>query len=160
MRLWSLHPRYLDRAGLTAVWREGLLAQAVLARSGGGYSRHPQLCRFRAAADPASAIGAFLLVIAIEATARGYRFDRRKIPAHIGQPGIDVTTGQLDYEWRHLRAKLRARSPEVFDRWREVAVPDPHPLFLVAPGPIADWERPDPALSAAAQPNRPTRGLA
>ena len=29
MRLWSLHPRYLDRQGLTALWREGLLARAV-----------------------------------------------------------------------------------------------------------------------------------
>ena len=30
MRLWSLHPCYLDPAGLVAVWREGLLARAVL----------------------------------------------------------------------------------------------------------------------------------
>ena len=30
MRLWSLHPRYLDAKGLVALWREGLLAQAVL----------------------------------------------------------------------------------------------------------------------------------
>ncbi len=30
MRLWSLHPRYLDAKGLVALWREALLAQAVL----------------------------------------------------------------------------------------------------------------------------------
>jgi hypothetical protein len=30
MRLWSLHPKHLDRQGLLAVWREGLLAQEVL----------------------------------------------------------------------------------------------------------------------------------
>ena len=30
MRLWSLSPRYLDVKGLVAVWREGLLADAVL----------------------------------------------------------------------------------------------------------------------------------
>jgi hypothetical protein len=30
MRLWSLHPRYLDAKGLQAVWREGLLAKKVL----------------------------------------------------------------------------------------------------------------------------------
>ena len=30
MRLWSLHPKYLDARGLVALWREGLLAQAVL----------------------------------------------------------------------------------------------------------------------------------
>ena len=27
MRLWSIHPRYLDPKGLVALWREGLLAQ-------------------------------------------------------------------------------------------------------------------------------------
>ena len=32
MRLWSLHPRYLDAKGLVALWREALLAQAVAER--------------------------------------------------------------------------------------------------------------------------------
>lgn len=43
MRLWSLHPQYLDAKGLVALWREGLLAQAVLAGQTRGYKRHPQL---------------------------------------------------------------------------------------------------------------------
>ncbi len=30
MRIWTLHPQYLDRQGLVALWREGLLAQEVL----------------------------------------------------------------------------------------------------------------------------------
>jgi hypothetical protein len=30
MRLWSLHPKYLDKLGLLGLWREGLLAQKVL----------------------------------------------------------------------------------------------------------------------------------
>jgi hypothetical protein len=30
MRLWSLHPEYLDANGLVALWREALLAQAFL----------------------------------------------------------------------------------------------------------------------------------
>lgn len=30
MRLWSLHPSYLDAVGLVALWREGLLARKVL----------------------------------------------------------------------------------------------------------------------------------
>jgi hypothetical protein len=38
MRLWSLHPQYLDPAGLVAVWREGLLAGQTK-----GYKHHPQL---------------------------------------------------------------------------------------------------------------------
>jgi hypothetical protein len=43
MRLWSVHPKYLDARGLVALWREGLLAQAVLRGRTSGYVRHPQL---------------------------------------------------------------------------------------------------------------------
>ena len=43
MRIWSLHPAHLDRAGLVACWRESLLAQAVLAGRTRGYRHHPQL---------------------------------------------------------------------------------------------------------------------
>src|SRR5690606_6899395 len=42
MRLWSLHPRYLDRQGLLALWREALLARAVLRGETRGYTLHPQ----------------------------------------------------------------------------------------------------------------------
>jgi hypothetical protein len=54
MRIWSVHPRYLDRQGLTAGWREGLLAQKVLTGTTKGYRNHPQLRRFRAAGDGAA----------------------------------------------------------------------------------------------------------
>ena len=72
MRLWSLHPRYLDQKGLTAVWREGLLAQAVLAGRTRGYTRHPQLRRFQEADMPGEYIAAYLRAIQAEA-ARGHR---------------------------------------------------------------------------------------
>lgn len=147
MRLWSLHPALLDRQGLTACWREALLAQAVLAGRTRGYTRHPQLARFEAQPDPLAAIGTYLVAVAAAAEARGYRFDRSRIdrtrtaPTETGGAGpvrrIRVTEGQLAFELDHLRAKLTARSPELPlpDR------PEPHPLFLVEPGPIADWER-------------------
>jgi len=35
MRLWTIHPKYLDRQGLLALWREALLAQKVLRRDNG-----------------------------------------------------------------------------------------------------------------------------
>ncbi|OAD21125.1 DNA-(apurinic or apyrimidinic site) lyase / pyrimidine dimer DNA glycosylase, partial [Candidatus Thiomargarita nelsonii] len=37
MRLWSLHPKYLDPKGLVALWRETLLAQKVLLGETRGY---------------------------------------------------------------------------------------------------------------------------
>ena len=142
MRLWSLHPAHLDRAGLVAGWRDALLAQAVLAERTKGYRQHPQLRRFRDAPEPLVAIGAFLRGLQREASGRGYRFDASRILiADAAAPALTVTRGQLEFEWAHLGAKLAGRSPEDADRWRH-AVPTPHPLFVVVPGPIADWERP------------------
>lgn len=142
MRLWSLHPRYLDSKGLVALWREALLAQAVLSSSTKGYRHHPQLQRFRAQPSPVAAIAAYLGVVHAEATARGYRFDAGKIGASRTAPTITVTRGQLDFEWRHLTAKLEARSPE----WRKAMgatdAVEPHPLFREIPGAVEDWERP------------------
>ncbi|PWC05735.1 pyrimidine dimer DNA glycosylase/endonuclease V [Agromyces badenianii] len=142
MRIWSLHPRYLDRQGLTACWRETLLAQAVLEGATRGYTRHPQLERFRDLPDPLGAIGDYLAGVADEATARGYRFDGSKVHRRSETPVLlEVTSGQLALEWEHLRRKLATRSPELALRWAGVELPAPHPLFTVTAGAVASWER-------------------
>lgn len=143
MRLWSLHPQHLDRQGLTACWREALLAQAVLAGATRGYTRHPQLERFRDAPDPLALVGAYLVGVAEEAARRGYRFDRERIRIPAAPAGqLTVTEGQLALEWRHLLGKLATRSPDDAARQRDTA-PRAHPLFRVVPGPVAPWERAD-----------------
>ena len=141
MRLWSLHPKYLDRQGLTALWREGLLAQAVLLGRTVGYRQHPQLLRFKAETDPLAAIGAYLLAVHAEAKRRGYSFDRRKIERAESESRIDVSSGQLQFEWRHLLNKLAARSPQWHESWRSIALPECHPLFQMRPGAIEAWEK-------------------
>lgn len=141
MRLWSLHPRYLDAKGLVALWREALLARAVLRGHTRGYRHHPQLQRFQEHAHPRLAINAYLAAVLVEASARGYAFDRAKVgPVRAVRP-ITVGAEQLAHEWRHLQAKLWVRSPAVHARWRAVAMPDCHPLFRCRPGPVASWER-------------------
>jgi hypothetical protein len=177
VRLWSLHPRYLDRQGLTACWREALLAQAVLAGRTRGYRSHPQLERFRATPDPIQTVGAYLSAVADEASARGYSFDRARIealpsidetrpgnaseavdgsePERRGVPIVTVTRGQLDLEWQHLLAKLRERSPELAARWQPTGDPEPHPLLTVVPGDVEPWERT--TLDAAPPTYRRTR---
>lgn len=145
MRLWSLHPRYLDPQGLVALWREALLARAVLREMTKGYRRHPQLTRFRGHAQPRVAISAYLAAIADEADARGYRFDRSKIGPLRRVDRIVCTDGQLALEWRHLLRKLEARNPALHQRWQGIALPQAHPLFEIVPGPPADWEKSDPS---------------
>ncbi|GAB3697398.1 pyrimidine dimer DNA glycosylase/endonuclease V [Mariniluteicoccus flavus] len=141
MRIWSLHPRHLDRAGLIAGWRETLLAQKVLRGLTKGYTRHPQLHRFQATSDPVAYAAAYLHGLADEADVRGYRFDRTRVclPPADPLPPIPVTDGQLAYEWEHLGAKVAVRAPD----WTGVrGLPSPHPLFTVVPGGIEAWERP------------------
>jgi len=141
VRLWSLDPRYLDPQGLVALWREGLLARAVLRGETRGYRHHPQLQRFMEHESPRRAISVYLAAVHAEATARGYSFDRSKIGAVVEVAPIAVTDGQMALEWEHLLAKLAARSPAVYERWRGESDPSAHPLFRVRPGPVAPWER-------------------
>ena len=79
MRIWSFHPKYLDRQGLIALWREALLAQKVLRGETRGYKHHPQLLRFRSQYDPVAAIAKYLEYVFAEVVTRGYNFDRHKI---------------------------------------------------------------------------------
>ena len=141
MRLWSLHPRYLDPQGLVALWREALLARAVLNGNTRGYRNHPQLDRFRAQPAPRSAISAYLRCIHAEAVTRGYCFDRSKIGRGRLQAPVLVTAGQVRHEWQHLLQKLEVRNPALYERWRAISAPECHPLFRVQPGPIESWER-------------------
>ncbi|MGC8856304.1 MAG: pyrimidine dimer DNA glycosylase/endonuclease V [Anaerolineae bacterium] len=143
MRLWSLHPSYLDAKGLTALWREGLLAKAVLEGKTRGYKHHPQLERFKSQPDWRAAINAYLWEVAEEAGRRGYCFDTRKLDERRPCPKIRVTEGQLHYEWAHLQAKLLRRDPERYQRNASLPDPQPHPLMEVLPGPVEPWERPD-----------------
>jgi hypothetical protein len=141
VRLWSLHPKYLDPQGLVAVWREALLAQAVLRGRTSGYRSHPQLARFRAEAASLSAINSYLAGIYTEAAVRGYVFDRRKIGRIRTATTIPVTSGQVEHEWRHLMSKLRARNPALHERWSVEHSPECHALFRVCAGKIETWER-------------------
>jgi hypothetical protein len=157
MRLWTIHPKYLDPQGLVALWREALLARAVLRGKTRGYRHHPQLERFREHALPRYAINAYLSAIHAEASARGYDFDKGKIGPLRAVHSISTTTGQVLYEWQHLLGKLSIRSRVICRKWRTVAVPSCHPLFTPEPGLIEPWERT--GLGTAAKPHvaRPHR---
>ncbi len=141
MRLWTLHPRYLDTKGLVAAWREALLAQKVLRGATRGYRHHPQLARFQAQSNPRAAIATFLHALAVEAKRRGYAFNATKIGRARMRETIVETNGQLHFEWKHLKRKLKVRAPHVARQVRGIAVPDPHPLFRIVAGPVRDWEK-------------------
>lgn len=141
MRLWSLHPCYLDPQGLVALWREALLARAVLQGKTHGYRHHPQLDRFKSHRTPRSAISTYLSVVHSEATRRGYAFDAGKIGNGRSGALIAVNDGQLAFEWEHLLRKLAIRSPECYRQWRSVRFPKCHPFLRRHAGGVEPWER-------------------
>lgn len=140
MRLWSLHPQYLDSAGLNASWREGLLAKNVLLGNTKGYTNHPQLIRFKNSPDPNLYIDAFLTEIYKEAVRRNFSYSKEKIRMIEGIPPIPVTKGQLEYEFEHLKRKLQKRGPELLVKLPVLSNLKPHPLFEAIEGAVEEWE--------------------
>ena len=141
MRLWSIHPKYLDSKGLVALWREGLLALAVLQGRTKGYTHHAQLARFRETERPIDAMTAYLGYVFDESVKRGYHFDPKKIQYAKSARPMNVTRGQLLYELQHLTKKLQNRNLYEYEQLRDGVVPDAHPLFKEIPGDIEKWER-------------------
>lgn len=149
MRLWSLHPRYLDAKGLVAAWREGLLAQKVLEGETSGYRNHPQLVRFRESGDPLGIMGNFLTEIAAEASRRGYSFDGTKI--HMRNPSavpIPVAAGQVRYERTLLASKLALRDARRLAELPAAGKITLNPVFTGCPGGIEPWEKVIPEILA------------
>lgn len=142
MRLWSLHPKYLDAQGLVALWREALLAQAVLRGRTRGYRHHPQLARFLDLPSPCGGIAQYLRAVHAESLVRGYAFTRGKISRIQCSHIIAVRRGQLDYEWEHLMRKLKTRDPARAKELQGIGRPQAHPLFRIVRGPLEEWERP------------------
>lgn len=140
MRLWSLHPQYLDSKGLVALWREALLAQKVLAGETRGYVNHPQLRRFKERLNSSEMIASYLSSIADEADRRGYNFDRSKIVTKLAHGTIECTEGQLAYEVQHLLNKLKKREPNFYSRLQGEEYIALHPLFIRIPGAVESWE--------------------
>ncbi len=141
MRLWSIHPTYLDTKGLVAVWREGLLALHVLRGQTKGYTQHPQLLRFKNHENPIAAISAYLHAIVDEAEVRQFSFKREKLDPYTLVKQISVTVGQVQYETEHLKKKLQIRDMQRYATYKTLDAVSVHPLFTVVPGEIETWEK-------------------
>lgn len=141
MRLWTLHPKYLDPPGLTGLWREALLAQRVLRGETESYRNHPQMDRFEAQPDPVACIGSYLEGIYRESLRRNYSFNAELVGPERTDHRIETTAGQLEYEWQHLLGKLERRAEDRYEELVDLENPEAHPLFEIVPGDIEPWER-------------------
>jgi hypothetical protein len=141
MRIWSIHPKYLDTKGLVALWRETLLARHVLQGKTKGYQNHPQLYRFKQTDKPVDRINQYLAAVYNEALKRNYNFDKDKIDWNFEPSIMYVTIGQIEYESRHLLGKLKTRDRDKYDRLKNLKKVDQHPIFKIIKGEIENWEK-------------------
>ena len=140
MRIWSIHPKYLDTVGLVALWREALLAKHVLEGKTRGYTNHPQLLRFKYASHPLQAINYYLQEVYNEAKRRHYNFDSTKFDSMVEPLSLTVTEEQVKYEFSHLLKKLKERNIDKYNAFIGTSDIDVHSLFQIVPGPIESWE--------------------
>jgi hypothetical protein len=141
MRIWSLHPKYLDAKGLVALWRESLLAKKVLEGKTKGYKKHPQLIRFINSGNAVGCINQYLTSVYENSLERGYNFNKNKVNPDFVPTRLPVTDKQIKFELKHLLSKLETRDPEQFQklsRKRKIIV---HPLFRIIDGEIEPWEK-------------------
>lgn len=142
MRLWSIHPKYLDSIGLIALWRESLLAKNVLENKTKGYREHPQLIRFKELKSPLIAINVYLSYVLEESIKRKYNFDKSKVNLNmVNNKTITVTNKQLECEFAHLLRKLKERSPEDYKKIKDIKDIECNPLFTIIQGPVENWEK-------------------
>lgn len=141
MRIWSIHPKYLDSKGLVALWRETLLAKKVLQNRTTGYKNHPQLNRFKESAKAIDCIDQYLWEVFKEAEKRNYHFNKDKIGHNCKAASLTVTTGQLDFEIKHLKAKLKLRDRKKLKELTAMKSFESHPLFKTVEGETEPWEK-------------------
>ncbi len=140
MRIWSIHPKYLDTKGLLALWRETLLAKNVLEGNTKGYKNHPQLIRFIKSDNPLHAINQYLSAVYLESLSRGYHFNKAKFNIDIQPQTLRVTQGQIEYEMQHLLKKMKTRDFKKYNELINQKNIEAHPLFKIIEGEIEDWE--------------------
>lgn len=141
MRIWSLHPKYLDSKGLIALWRETLLAKNVLEGKTKGYKNHPQLIRFKLTKNPLTSINCYLESIWEESKNRNYNFNESKFEKTKDVEKITATRGQLNFELAHLLKKLKLRDAELYNKVILINDIETHPLFEIIEGEIESWEK-------------------
>jgi len=141
MRIWSLHPKYLDAKGLVALWRESLLAKQVLEGKTKGYKNHSQLNRFKNSGNALDYINSYLTSVYENSLERGYNFNKNKVNLDFMPTKLTVTDKQIKFEMKHLLKKLKTRDPERFHKLSRKIKIDAHPLFRIIDGEIEPWEK-------------------
>lgn len=134
MRIWTLHPRYLDDATLREAWRDGLAARRRLVAGSKGRPTDPLIHAIAACKHPVRVIDAYLSHLHQEAQRRGKAFDRSRIDGARAGAGFAVDSERVRDDWDQLMARMAEREPARHERQAELRRPHCHPAFKRIPG--------------------------
>jgi hypothetical protein len=80
MRVWTIHPKYLDDKGLGGVWMDALLVQKLVhGGECGNYRKHPQCQRWLKGPMERYLLSIYLIEVWLEAKMRGFDYKHEKI---------------------------------------------------------------------------------
>lgn len=159
MRLWTIHPSFLDQKGLCGLWRETLVGLKALEKGPGApWYNHPQLARFKVYPNGLAMLAEYAEHVLDEGHKRGYNFNTALLEPYLElyemnfDGCIMVTKGQFDYEVEHFIRKLASRDEMRYQLYMEKMGPRslyqpkievfvPNPVFRIVDGPIEVWEK-------------------
>jgi len=131
MRVWIVHPKYLDCKGLVALWRETLLARKVLKGKTKGWRNHPQLNKFKTHKNPVAAVNSYLLFVLEESEKRCYKFNKRKIEKSFTKKKIKISKKEVISDFEDLKNKLKKRDPKRYREIVKVKKIEVNPIFFI-----------------------------
>ncbi len=122
-----------------------MLAQKILMGVKKGesarYLNHPQMERFKKHKNPLGALATYLFYVWKEDVWGAYGFDKDRIKGVLIEERMEVTSGQLEYEFKHLKKKLKIRDAEKYKELLTIKEIEANPFLVVKKGPVASWEK-------------------
>lgn len=130
MRLLSIHPKYLDKHALIALWREGLLAQKALSDGASVGKDSVHLVNFKNKANPVRAIGSYLSFVAAEGAKQGCRLNHERIlHPNFDNGFMEADAEQMVVEFEQLKARLKMRDKPKFKTLKDMRKIEANPVF-------------------------------
>jgi hypothetical protein len=141
MRIWSIHPKYLDSKELLNLWNETIQAKNEFLTKFSGHFSNKQLERFLDLKNPLEAINSYMSSIYREAVKRDFSVDDSFMDWDFDDSiQIPVTAGQISHEISKLKSRLRERDEKKLQKLNGRTFLELHPIFYSVPGTIEEWE--------------------
>lgn len=131
MKLWKIHPKYLDDKELLDLFKHALIVKDILSGKLLAYRTNKYVSIFKERGNPILAIDAFLYQIYIEIKKRGYHQDHSNIRKVSIIEKINIKKEDIDEEYNEFLKLIKERNVEKYQSIRKEIEISPNPVFNV-----------------------------